>query len=527
MLADPAARSSSSRTTPLPLDRRALFDDAPVAMAILDLSGTVLAFNAALQVMVGAQPCAAAGRAFIELLCREDRDEVSGQLSKLAMGTTRGGRLGSVRIQGEAARPVAIEARRLAGSDRAIVYLIEESEAGYADVRHVQAQKMQALGQLAGGIAHDFNNLLTAMLGHCDLLLERHAAPDPSHDDVVQVRAAAARASELVRQLLAFSRKQSLKPVALDINRALRALSTLLARLLGETVALDLELSAADGVVRVDPGQLDQVVINLAVNARDAMPGGGRLSIRTQDRVLTAPLDGQPDSVPPGRYVTLAVGDTGVGIPKEIIASIFEPFFTTKEVGGGTGLGLATVYGIVRQTGGFVTVDSAPGAGTTFCLYLPAAELGFQPAEDAVPAPDQSGSLPRATGATVLLVEDETAVRRIAAKALTVRGYRVIEAGDGEDALQLLGERPEGVDLILTDLVMPGMDGGTFARLVRQEWPSVPVILMSGYADEGQTPVLADVPSSQFLAKPFSLAELVAKVGSALETRIKPGKRNF
>jgi len=380
-------------------------------------------------------------------------------------------------------------------------------------VQFAQSQKMQAVGQLAGGVAHDFNNLLTAMIGFADLLLARHGPSDPSFADIQQIRQNANRATNLVRQLLAFSRKQTLTPERLDVADALNDLSNLLGRLIGETVDLKIEHGKDLKPVRVDRGQFDQVIVNLAVNARDAMPGGGQLTIRTSTFKLNTGVQRGHDLVPPGRYVLIEVIDTGTGIKKEDMERIFEPFFSTKEVGAGTGLGLSTVYGIVHQSGGFIFVDSAPGEGATFSIVLPEHledEKAAAAAKALKPAPEEIADL---TGAgTVLLVEDEDAVRMFGARALRNKGYKVLEAMNGEGALDVINNSGEAIDLIISDVVMPGIDGHTLVRLVRHERPEVKVILMSGYAEDAFRQEISRDPSIAFLAKPFSLRGLASKV---------------
>jgi two-component system cell cycle sensor histidine kinase/response regulator CckA len=353
------------------------------------------------------------------------------------------------------------------------------------------------------------------MIGFSDLLLARHGPDDPSFADIMQIKQNANRATNLVRQLLAFSRKQTLKPVVLDPAEALSDLSNLLGRLIGPKIELRMEHGRDLGLVLVDRGQFDQVVINLAVNARDAMPGGGTLTIRTSDAVLDAPVRRGPDLVPAGKYLLIEIADTGVGIPKENLERIFEPFFSTKDAGAGTGLGLSTVHGIVHQTGGFIFVDSAVGEGTTFSIYLPVHEgapVAAAAKASLAPAGAQEGDL---TGAgTIVLVEDEDAVRLFGARALRNKGYRVLEAANGEAALDVVNGAlgaGETLDLILSDVMMPGMDGPTLVRLVRQEIPAIKIILMSGYAEDVAETMARDA-SVHFLAKPFTLAGLAGKV---------------
>ena len=505
---------------------RWLFADAPVGIVVLDSAGRVSDCNRAFLRAIGMHRDAVTGRRLTDRLAAEDREDVAAELSKLVLGTARAARVEGVRMPGAAAHElvVALYASRMedAGGEVAglVVHLLDTTEHRNLEVQFAQAQKMQAIGQLAGGIAHDFNNLLTAMLGFCDLLLARHGAGDPSFADIMQIRQNASRATNLVRQLLAFSRKQTLRPVVLDVAEALAELSHLLGRLLGETVELRLQHGAGPARVRVDPGQFDQVIINLAVNARDAMPRGGTLTITTAHEDLVEPVNRGAEAMPAGSYVVIRVADTGVGIAKEVIGHIFEPFFSTKAVGSGTGLGLSTVYGVVRQTGGFVFVDSAPGAGTTFEIFLPA--LDAADADDAVSdtlstRTDDGIELHPVDGSgTILLVEDEEAVRQFAARALRNKGYEVLEAGNGEAAVGVIADAERQIDLIVSDVVMPGMDGPTFVHLVRKELDGVPVILISGYADESVAADLEGDARVHFLAKPFSLEDLTGTVRTVL-----------
>jgi two-component system cell cycle sensor histidine kinase/response regulator CckA len=372
---------------------------------------------------------------------------------------------------------------------------------------------MQAVGQLAGGVAHDFNNLLTAMIGFCDLLLLRHQPGDASFADIMQIRQNANRAANLVRQLLAFSRQQTLQPKVIDATDALTELSHLLRRLIGAGIELKVVHARDLWLVRVDQGQLEQVIINLAVNARDAMQGGGVLTIRTGNAVKTAPERHGDEEIPAGEYVRISVEDTGTGISPEILGRIFEPFFSTKAVGSGTGLGLSTVYGIVRQTGGFVLVDSKPGQGSTFTLLLPR-WVGATQAEGVAEPAARRRDL---TGAgTVLLVEDEDAVRLFGARALRNKGYKVVEAKTGDAALEIVREMGSSVDLMITDVVMPQMDGTTLIRESRKLFPNLKIICISGYAEEQFRQTLEGFDNVHFLPKPFSLDQLAAKAKEAM-----------
>ncbi|MDP2739123.1 MAG: ATP-binding protein [Pseudorhodobacter sp.] len=378
------------------------------------------------------------------------------------------------------------------------------------EAQFVQSQKMQAIGQLAGGVAHDFNNLLTAISGHCDLLLLRHDRADPEYADLVQIHQNANRAASLVKQLLAFSRKQTLKPEILDLREVLSDLTHLLNRLVGEKVGLRLTHAAALGPVRADKRQLEQVLMNLVVNARDAMAEGGTIRIETEALTLREELRRDRAVVPKGDYAVIRVLDTGCGIPPDRLQKVFEPFFTTKRQGEGTGLGLSTAYGIVKQSGGFIFVDSEPGLGSVFHLYFPIRDAGL---ESAVPkATERPKPVLRQGEGVVLLVEDEAPVRAFASRALRLRGYTVLEAENAEQALRTLEDPTLEVDIFVTDVVMPGLDGPSWVRKALESRPNVRVIFVSGYAEECLSDSQARIPNSVFLPKPFSLTSLAETV---------------
>jgi two-component system cell cycle sensor histidine kinase/response regulator CckA len=440
---------------------------------------------------------------------------VSGKLADVASGRPLPAPV-EVRLQGPRDRSASLFVSRL-GADPGnegglILHFIDTTEQKSLEAQFAQSQKMQAVGQLAGGVAHDFNNLLTAMIGFCDLLLLRFRPGDPSFADIMQIKQNANRAANLVRQLLAFSRQQTLQPRILNITDVLVELSHLLRRLIGENIELKVVHGRDLGLVKVDQGQLEQVIINLAVNARDAMPGGGTLKIRTDNLANEFALRRGHEVMPPGDYVQIEVTDTGIGIPKENLARIFEPFFSTKEVGSGTGLGLSTVYGIVKQTGGFVFVDSEPSQGAAFSIYLPrhkGEEGTSQVRSDLVEAQTQRDL----TGAgTVLLVEDEDPVRMFSARALKNKGYRVIEAKSGEAALEIIVKGEEKVDLLITDVVMPRMDGPGLIKEVRELHPDMKVIFISGYTEDAFRKRLGHDTDMHFLPKPFTLKQLAGKV---------------
>lgn len=396
------------------------------------------------------------------------------------------------------------------GRTALIAVLNDATELKTLEAQFVQSQKMQAIGQLAGGVAHDFNNLLTAISGHCDLLLLRHDQGDQDYGDLVQIHQNANRAAALVGQLLAFSRKQTLRPEVLDLRDTLSDLTHLLNRLVGERVTLTLSHDPVLRSIRADKRQLEQVLMNLVVNARDAMQGSGEIRIETEVVTLNTALHRDRATVPEGDYVTVKVRDQGTGIAPDTLQKVFEPFFTTKRTGEGTGLGLSTAYGIVKQTGGFIFVDSTLGQGTCFTLYFPVFEQQPEVVTPAV-AVDQISHTTQGDG-VILLVEDEAPVRAFASRALRMRGYTVLEAESAEDALAMLSDPGVSVDVFVTDVVMPGMDGPSWVRQALRDRPDVRVVFVSGYAegafgDDGPT-----VPNSVFLPKPFSLNQLTETV---------------
>jgi len=531
--ADVAAEPGGNAAGPF---GRLVFDEAPVGIAVVDVTGLpypmLAEANETLAVMLGRGRDDLIGMALEEIVEPAMRAEVATVFSRAAGGMPTAPM--EVRLNSPRDLTAMIHIRPLPGEAseateppaRLLIHVVDTTDRRTLQMQTAQAQKMQAMGQLAGGVAHDFNNLLTAMIGFCDLLLQRHGPGSASFTDIMQIKQNANRAANLVRQLLAFSRRQPLLPRFVRVPDALAELSHLLRRLLGETIEFELVHGRDVGYVRVDPGQFDQVILNLAVNARDAMVGGGRLSIRTEARHLAEPVKVGTETVAPGHYAVIEVSDTGTGIAKEDLSRIFEPFFSTKagSAAAGTGLGLSTVYGIVRQTEGTVTVESKKGEGATFTIYLPRfdeAAVRARAGAPAAPPPEEADpgraiALPE--GKVVLIVEDEDAVRVFGARALSAKGYTVLEAADGEQAISILQDHDE-VDVLITDMVMPGMDGATLARLVRQEYPAIRVILMSGYSEDIASDDLADSPDVLFLAKPFSLDALAAKVGEALERR--------
>ncbi|WP_066658710.1 MULTISPECIES: hybrid sensor histidine kinase/response regulator [unclassified Sphingomonas] len=454
-----------------------------------------------------------------DLVVREDKSTLADAVRRFAAGAVHPMDL-TVRFAQapDEAVSISIASARGLGDAAVLLSLRDAGEEGQLKRQVAQATKMQAVGQLAGGVAHDFNNILTAIIGHCDLMLMRHAPGDSDYDDIQQILLNSNRAAALTRQLLAFSRQQTLRPQLLQLPDIISEVSNLLKRLLGETVELVVNHGRNLGPVRADPGQLEQVVVNLAVNARDAMlaknpNGGGTLTIETLSVPAHEVRAMDEDVLPVGDYTALRVSDTGSGIPADVLAHIWEPFFTTKEVGKGTGLGLSTVYGIIKQSGGFIFAESEPGKGAVFTIYLPVHT-----------APEPTAQLPTAKAVqgdlwgsgTILLVEDEAMVRAVAERALARQGYTVLTAENGEAALELL-EKSDKPDLLISDVVMPTMDGPTMVRHARKKYPDLKIIFMSGYAEE-QLRKSIDLDNVAFLPKPFSvqqLAELARSVMTA------------
>lgn len=372
----------------------------------------------------------------------------------------------------------------------------------------LQSQKMEAIGRLAGGVAHDFNNLLMVIMGHCQDITNRpDAVTDPARHSIREIFGAAERAASLTKQLLAFSRRQVLAPRVLDVNLVLSELATMLKRLIGEDVELSIALSDSPAYAEVDPAQLDQVIVNLVVNARDAMPKGGRLMVDTRPVTLSGDLVKGTTSVPAGKYVLITVADTGIGMSREMMSRIFEPFFTTKQVGQGTGLGLATAYGIVRQSHGHILVESEPGLGTTFEIYLPR----FEAPSAVMAAPALAAALPRGSE-TILMVEDEAGIRVLSRAFLEQQGYTVLEAQDGMEALSLAREYAQPIDLLLTDVVMPGIRGTELAERLLEERPNLRILYVSGYPEDEMSD-----PEAALLQKPFPLEELGTKIRQLLD----------
>jgi len=499
-----------------------LLEQLPLGLAMTDRDGHFLFANPAFRRAAGVE-----GKAMppypSDLVVRQDKTAMSDAVRRFGQGPAMSGDI-AVRLRSEPDEPVSLGLAGVRGLGEAAVLLslADTTEETRLKRQVAQATKMQAVGQLAGGVAHDFNNVLTAIIGYCDLMLLRHTPGDSDYDDIQQIKANSNRAASLTRQLLAFSRQQTLQPEVLQLPDVISEVSQLLKRLLGAKITLKTHHDRDLGPVRADPRQLEQVIVNLAVNARDAIQarGGekatGTLSFTTRRVTARDVKRTGSEIIPAGDYTVLIAEDTGGGIPPANLSKIFEPFFTTKELGKGTGLGLSTVYGIVKQSGGFIFVDNAAGAdrqvkGVRFTIYLPVHQATEEELRQAV-AREEKGEW--SGGGRILLVEDEDMVRAVAERALTRQGYTVVTAADGDEGVEAVRENPD-FDLIVSDVVMPSMDGPAMAREIRQLVPHMPVLFMSGYAEE-QLRREIDIEGMHFIPKPFSVAQIAAKVGEVL-----------
>lgn len=500
-----------------------IFQSAPMGLALLDATGQVVAVNAYFRQRICAAPGLVPETCLYDFLDQEKSENVPEILNKLIKGE-----LFTLPIEmffkdapAKSVSAFATPAGEAGALRGLILHFFDSSSQRDLHIQIVQAQKTQAMGQLAGGIAHDFNNLLTAIIGFCDLLLARHSPSDQSFTDIMQIKQNSNRAANLVRQLLAYSKQQTLQPKVQSVVEILSDLTTLLERLVGINVVLGIHYGHKTGLIRADRGQFEQVIINLVVNARDAMSHHGTLSIKTYNKVIARRLELGHDAVPEGKYVVIEVIDTGCGISQKDLGRIFDPFFSTKAVGQGTGLGLSTVYGIIKQTDGHILVESSEGAGTTFQLLLPLHTAG--PEESVVEAAPKAKVLENLSGqGHILLVEDEDAVRLFAARALQDKGYRVTQARDGFEALELLQKEPTDrvpFDLLLSDVVMPGMDGPTLVTQAHALFPDLKVIFISGYAEDAFRQRVQGDQHIHFLAKPFSLKILSQKVKEVLQAQ--------
>ncbi|OYU50595.1 MAG: hybrid sensor histidine kinase/response regulator [Rhizobiales bacterium PAR1] len=514
------------------------FNNSPLAIATLDRDGGIASSNARFaSLMPHSSPNEA--RNLFAFVAAADRMKVDTAFRQALAGK---GEIDPVdaALEGEPVRSarfffVPAEARET-DAEAALVYLIETTEEKKLQEQFFQSMKMNAIGQLAGGVAHDFNNHLQAIVGFADLLIGNYRASDPRYQDVMQIKNSANRAKSLVRQLLAFSRQQTLLPEAIDLGEQLSDLTNLLKRSIGPNVELEVRHGRDLWPIHADPASFDNMIINLAVNARDAMPEGGKLTIRTANIRQSECAAFNVEGMPPAEYALVEVEDTGTGMSPEVKKKIFEPFFTTKDVGRGTGLGLSSVYGFISQSNGFIGCDSELGKGTTFRIFLPRHEVAApeatvtQAADGSTVVTEAKPALPVSSPAdapppmadhtgkgTILLVEDEDAVRNFGARALRSRGYTVIEAQSGVDALEQVGERIEDIDLVVSDVVMPEMDGPTLLKELRARNPDLKVIFVSGYAEEAFRKNLPEGQQFDFLPKPFGLKQLVEKVKGVMD----------
>ena len=491
------------------------FNQTPMAIASVAADGRILKSNAAFARLLPDALKTGDFSIFSGLLER-DREALRAALAAIVAGKGDVAPIDAA-LSGDDKKAARffVSASDEGGADgaRATIFALDTTEQRNLQENFAQSQKMQAIGQLAGGVAHDFNNVLTAIIGYSDLLLASHRPTDPSFQDIMQIKQNANRAAGLVRQLLAFSRRQTLRPQVLELGDVLSDLQMLLRRLVGEKISLDVKHGRDLWLVKADVNQLEQVIVNLVVNARDAMPDGGQIHVASRNVEEKDCAGFNEKQLLPADYVMIEVRDTGTGIPDDVKEKIFEPFFTTKEVGKGTGLGLSMVYGIVKQTGGFVFCDSTVGKGTAFRIFLP---RHIATAEEAAPVKEAPKPVSDLTGhGTILLVEDEEAVRAFGARALASRGYTVLEAASGVDALRVFENEGGKIDLIVSDVVMPEMDGPTMFAELRRRGVTAKVIFVSGYAEEA---FAKNLPAGDFafLPKPFSLKQLIETVKANL-----------
>jgi len=513
------------------------FQSTPMAIATVDKAGKISRTNALFaRLFQTVLKEASDGHSILAVVSERDRAALEAAIRKAAEGqsdlapvdaalTGEGERWGRFYVS-----PVEEEER---DTEAVIVYALETTGQRTLENQVNQRARMESVGQLAGGIAHDFNNVLSAIMMATDFLLSAHKPTDPSFQDIMQIKQNTNRAAALVRQLLAFSRRQTLRPQVLDLGEVLSELTMLLRRLIGEKVALEVKHGRDLWPVKADISQFEQVIVNLAVNARDAMPGGGKLTVRTANIGAAEAAKYRYEGMPAADYALVEVSDTGGGIPPEIIDKIFEPFFSTKDVGKGTGLGLSTVYGIVKQTGGFVYPESELGKGTTFRIFLPRHVPSAEDAAETLPPMEAPGiaealsaaeeqAAPQATAdltgqGTILLVEDEEGLRALNARGLVSRGYTVLEAGNGVEAIEVLERHGGSVDLVVSDVVMPEMDGPTLLKELRKRNPELKFIFVSGYAEDAFEKSLPQGEQFAFLPKPFTLKQLVAAVKETMK----------
>ena len=508
------------------------FQSTPMAIATVDKQGRIVDSNARFARLFHSvfKGGARDDRSILSIVAERDQGALEAAIRKAAEGQSEidpvDAALAGIGERYASFFVIAVEDEKQRDREAAIVYALETTQQRTLENQVNQQQKMETIGRLAGNIAHDFNNLLGAIMMATDFLLNAHRPTDPSFQDIMHIKQNTNRAASLVRQLLAFSRKQTLRPQVIDLGEALSDLTVLLRRLIGENVTLDVPQVRDLWPVRADVGQFEQVIINLAVNARDAMPLGGKLTLRTSNVSVGDDVQQRHKDMPADDYVLVEVEETGSGIAPEIIDKIFDPFYTTKDVGKGTGLGLSTVYGIVKQTDGFIYVESEVAKGTTFRIFLPRYVPGADdevevpqlpettaPAIAAAAAGEMRAAATDLTGrGTILLVEDEEGLRALNARGLQSRGYTVIEAGNGIEALQELEKQGGEVDIVVSDVVMPEMDGLALMKELKKRKPDIKIIFVSGYAEDAFDKNLPDQTQFNFLPKPFTLKQLVRVV---------------
>ena len=507
------------------------FDTSPIPNILIDFQGKVIRSNNSFIKMICDEKYKEPGWQFNQIVDASKQELVNKAIADASSNGNQNTEPLEIKIIGEKKIINFLFVTKLFHhelDEALLIHLIDITEHKNLEMNFAHSQKMQALGQLAGGVAHDFNNLLTAMLGFSDLLLMRHPAGDPSFSDIMQIKQNVNRATGLVRQLLAFSKKQVLQIQITDANEILAELSNLIMRLIGENIKLNISYERDLKAVRVDQGQLEQVIINLAVNARDSMPHGGELTIASKNitinddnkfyQKLITPF--VKENIENGEYVLISVADTGTGIPKKFINQIFEPFFSTKDVGAGTGLGLSTVYGIIKQTDGYLFLETKENVGTKFYILLKAHEYEAQDLAGNQTNKDSYSASPNfvdlSGDSTILMVEDEKPVRTVSTYALRNKGYNVLEADNGSEALQIVKEHNNKIDLIISDIIMPGINGPDMIKEIHNSHPDIKVIFISGYTEHA---LMDDVVNNQkihFLAKPFSLKQLATKVKEVL-----------
>ena len=499
-----------------------LFQSAPFGIATISGDGAITSANAAFHRLLLDSRASSKGTA-IEVLTKHVDAAKNAEITEALNSATVGkANISPIEIEigtdGEFTRRISFNS--LAGPKTKqgplVVYVTDATEEKALGVKFAQSQKMEAVGKLAGGIAHDFNNVLTAIIGFSDLLMTSHRPGDHAYKNIQNIRSSANHAAGLVKQLLAFSRRQTLTSEVLQLNEVVTDLSVILNRLLGENIELKISSGRDLWAVKADPNQLNQVVINLAVNAHDAMPKGGKLTIRTRNITERESQRLSANGLAIGEYVMVEVEDTGTGMSPEVAKKIFEPFFTTKGIGKGTGLGLSTVYGIIKQSSGYVYADSTLGKGTTFRVYLPRHEEAEVPATEPHPVAPPEPKRDLTGNGRVLVVEDEDAVRMFATEALRRQGYEVLEACDGIDALEILEDHEYQVDLVVSDVKMPEMDGPTLYNELRKAGKDVKFIFVSGYADDAFAKQLAPDARFTFLPKPYTLAQIAEQVKEQL-----------